>query len=209
MRGVDAYYTVAIQYEAGHQGFKMDLTAAVDDGVADILDNTGQAVSTYVGVCIGQYCGACAVLAEYIQDAVSAAAFLAAGVQFAVGVGTGTALAKTVVGFRVDLMGTAYGGYVNLAVMHVLASLKDNRSKSKFNKVQRCEQTSGACAYHYDCGLAVNWTVVYPGKLVLGRLLINENPQGEVYENGALAGVDAFLERADGRDGAHVKPALP
>jgi hypothetical protein len=209
MRGVDAYYPVALQYEAGHQGFKMDLTAAVDDGVSDILNYARQAVRTYVGVGIGQYRGACAVLAEYVQYAVCAAAFLASGVQFAVGVGTGTALAKTVVGFRVDLMGTAYGGYVNLAVMHVLAALKDNRSKSKFNKVQRCEQTSGACAYHYDCGLAVNWTVVYPGKLVLGRLLINENPQSEVYENGALAGIDALLERADSRYGAHVKSALP
>ena len=54
MRGVDAYYPVALQYETGHQGLKMDLTAAVYYGVADVLDYARQAVGAYVRVGIGQ-----------------------------------------------------------------------------------------------------------------------------------------------------------
>jgi hypothetical protein len=95
--GIYADYTVAIQYEAGHQGLKVDLAAATYYGVADVFNHARQAVSTYVGMGIGQYRGACAVLAEYVQDAVGAAAFLATGVELAVRVCAGTALAKAVV----------------------------------------------------------------------------------------------------------------
>ena len=92
-----ADYLITVQNEAGHEGLKMDLTAAVYDGVADVLDYTWQAVCAYVRMGIGQYCRAGAMLAEYVQYAVCAAAFLAAGVELAVRVCAGYALAKTVV----------------------------------------------------------------------------------------------------------------
>ena len=97
MSGVYAYHAVSLQYETGHQGFKINLAAAVYNGVADVLNHTRQAVRAYVGVCIGQYCGACAVLAEYVQDAVCAAAFLTTGIKLAIRICSGTALAKAVV----------------------------------------------------------------------------------------------------------------
>ena len=50
-----------------------------------------------MGMGIGQNCGACAVLAEYVQNAVCAAAFLAAGVELAIRICAGTALTKAVV----------------------------------------------------------------------------------------------------------------
>ena len=65
-----ADYLITLQYETGHKGLKMDLAAAVYDGVADVLDYAWQAVGAYVRVCIGQYRGAGAVLAEYVQYAV-------------------------------------------------------------------------------------------------------------------------------------------
>ena len=86
----------------------MDLTAAAQYGAAHVLNHTGQAVGAYVGVRIGQYGFTGSVLAEYVQYAVRIAAFLAAGVELAVRVGAGTALAKAVVGLRVYLMGAAY-----------------------------------------------------------------------------------------------------
>ena len=92
-----ADYLITLHYETGHKGLKMDLAAAVYDGVADVLDYARQAVCAYVRMGIGQYCRAGAVLAEYVQYAVCAAAFLAAGVELAVGICAGSALAKTVV----------------------------------------------------------------------------------------------------------------
>jgi hypothetical protein len=207
--GIYADYTVAIQYEAGHQGLKVDLTAAVYYGVADVFNHARQAVSTYVRVCIGQYRGACAVLAEYVQDAVGAAAFLASGVELAVGICSCAALTETVVGLGVYLVGAAYGGYVDLAVVHVFAALKYYGAQTEFNQVECCKETAGAGANHNHGRFVIDRAVFNLGVLGFGRLLVYEYPQGQVYKNGALAGVDALLESADGRDGAHVEPALP
>ena len=39
MSGVDADHAVALQYEAGHEGLKVDLSTAVDNSIADVLNN--------------------------------------------------------------------------------------------------------------------------------------------------------------------------
>jgi hypothetical protein len=202
-------YLITMQYETGHEGLKMDLAAAVYDGVADVLDYARQAVGAYVRVCIGQYRGAGAVLAEYVQDAVCAAAFLASGVELAVGVCSGTALAKAVVGLRVDLVGTADGGNIDLAVVHVLAALYHYGAQSQFNQTQCCKETAGTGANHNHGRFVIDRAVFNLGVLGFGRLLVYEYPQGQVYEYGALAGVDAPLERMHSGYGAHIDGALP
>ena len=106
-------------------------------------------------------------------------------------------------------MGAANGGYIDFAVMHVFAALQHYGAQTEFYKVQGCKESARACSNNNDSGLAVNGFIVYAFKLILGWLLVNEYPQGKIYKDGALAGVDALLECANGRNGTHIKPALP
>lgn len=79
------------------------------------------------------------VLAEDIEDFLYAAAFLAACVELAVGVGTSTTFTKAIVAFWVDTLVTLDGRHVLLAFSDILASLYDHRAIAQLYQVQGCE----------------------------------------------------------------------
>ena len=69
-----------------------------------------------------------AVLAEHVQYLVYAATLLAAGVELAVAVGTGSTLAEAIVTLAIHLLGLRDVGKVFLAFTHVLSTFQDDRA---------------------------------------------------------------------------------
>ena len=75
----------------------MDLAATAQDGVAHRLDDMRQLVAAYVGMGINQNFFAGAMLHKNAENTLHRAAFLAAGVEFAITVGSRPTLAEAVV----------------------------------------------------------------------------------------------------------------
>ena len=68
------------------------------------------------------------MLTKDIQDFIDGTPFLAACVEFPIGIGTGTSLAKAVIRLAIDSMRPANQCDVFLPFVHILASFEDNRA---------------------------------------------------------------------------------
>jgi hypothetical protein len=73
------------------------------------------------------------VSAEGVEDFVYGAAFFAAGIEFAVGVGSCSSFSEAVVGFGVEGVLPAYHGYVFLPVPDVFASFENDGAEAEFD----------------------------------------------------------------------------
>lgn len=111
---LDTYHLVAIDDEGGHLGLEMHLAPTLKDGVAHVFYHTRQFVGSYMGMGISQNVGIGSMLAEDIQYLVHTAAFLAAGIQLSIAVGTCSTLTKTIVAFGIHLLGLGNIGEVLL-----------------------------------------------------------------------------------------------
>ena len=98
------YATVALQYKTCHLGLEVYLAATLYYSVAHVLYHARQFVSADMRMGVRQDGCRGTMLAEYIQYLFRRSALLRPGIQFAVRVGTGSSLAKTVVGFPVHLL---------------------------------------------------------------------------------------------------------
>ena len=78
--GAHSLYASVPHKQFFHTCLETDLSAALYYPVADVLDDTRKFVCSYMRMRIGQYCRACTMLAEDIEDALDAAAFLASGI---------------------------------------------------------------------------------------------------------------------------------
>ena len=85
---------------------------------------------------IGKDGWACTMLAEHIQHTFYAATFLAASVQLAVGVGSCTALAETVVRFGVNGVSAGNVRKVDFARANILSALHNNGTQPAFYEFQ-------------------------------------------------------------------------
>lgn len=94
----------------------MHLAPTLKDGVAHVFYHTRQFVGSYMGMGISQNVGIGSMLAEDIQYLVHTAAFLAAGIQLSIAVGTCSTLTKTIVAFGIHLLGLGNIGEVLLAL---------------------------------------------------------------------------------------------
>lgn len=117
----DTFYFVFLNDQFVNARAKMYLAARLQNSITDILDDAGQLVGTYVGVCIGKYGRRGPVLAQNSQDTFYRASLLAAGIEFPVGKGTGSALAKTVVRLVVDDVFATDAGNIFTALVDVLS----------------------------------------------------------------------------------------
>ena len=144
------------------------------------------------------------VLTEHVENLLDAAALLRAGVELAVGVSAGAALAEAVVALGVYSLYLSDIGEVYLALAYVFATLKHDGAQAKFDESERSEESAGALSYHHDLRLLAHVAVL--GVYVLGvlRYLVDVDTHGEVDEDGALTRVDAALQHTHGVDGACV-----
>lgn len=201
---LNAHRLVALEQQSGHLGLEVNLAAAAYDGVAHALDNLRQLVGADMRMGVDEDRRRGSVLAEHVENLLDAAALLRAGVELAVGVSAGAALAEAVVALGVYGLRLGDVGEVYLALSHVLAALKHHGAQAQFDETQRGEESAGALAYHYHLRLLAHVAVF--GVYVLGvlRYLVDVDTHGEVDEDGALTRVDATLQHTHGVYGACV-----
>ena len=109
----------------------MYLAARGEDGFAHGLDYGRQAVGADVGMCVDQDVVLCPVPVEDAQYLVDGSAFLAAGIQLAVGVSPGTAFAEAIVRVGVDDAFAVDCRHVAAAAVNILASLENYRFEAQ------------------------------------------------------------------------------
>ena len=204
--GLDANDLIFFDNQVRHTGLEMHLAAAVDDGVAHVLDDAGQTVGTDVGMGIGQDIGGGAVLAEHVEYLLGIAALLGTGVELAVGIGTGTALAKAVVALSVHLLRLGDECQVVLPVAHILAALHHDGTVTQLDETEGSKQAAGTCTHDHHRGTAADVGIDRQLEIVVGGLFVDIHPDLQVHEDGALAGIDAALEHPDMRNTAQAKP---
>ena len=127
--------------EVGDMGREVVFAAMSEDGVAHVGDDAAEAVGAYMGVGVDGDGGVGTVFDEALDDIGGVATLGAAGVEFAVGVGSGTAFAEAPVAFGVDLTGAAEKGDVEGALLDGLTAFDNDGSEAAFESPQGSEQS--------------------------------------------------------------------
>lgn len=112
--------------EIDDAGVEMIFAAVAFDGGTHVGDDAAELVGADVGMGINGDGGVGAVFDEAADDFLHVAAFGAAGVELAVGVGACAALAEAPVAVGVDLLGAGQLGDVGAAFLHRFAALDDD-----------------------------------------------------------------------------------
>ena len=155
-------------------------------------------------MCVDQDGSAGPVLAEYIQNLVYTSSFLAAGVEFSVGVSSGAPFTKTVIGFRINFVFPADACQVGLAVAYVLSAFHNDRAQSEFDQTQGCKQSSRSGTYYDDLRFSFHIGIFGMHKFVIFRHFVDEYQYFQIDVNGPLACIDASLQDAYGLNGTDV-----
>ena len=193
-----ATHLVVLYNERSHLRLEMHLATTREDGLAHVLDDTGQAIGADVGMYINEDVGVGTVLNEDTQDLVAIAALLASGVEFAIAVCPGTSLAKGVVALGIHTLLGTYACKVLLALAHILAPLHHDGTKAKFYQAQGGKQSARTCTHNDDGFRLADIGIINGGEELLLRLLANEGTHGEIDIYGALTCVDTALEHLHG-----------
>ena len=119
-------HAVTFQQQTGHLRLKMHLTTTSDNGVAHVLDDARQLVGTDMRMGVGEDVRRGAMLTEHLENLLDVATLLAAGIELAIAIGTGTSLSKTVVALTIHLLSLGDECQVLLALMDILATLQHN-----------------------------------------------------------------------------------
>ena len=200
------YHLVALQDEAGHLGLEMHLTATLENGIAHILDDTRQLIGTDMRMGISQDIRIGSMLTEHIQYLIHTTTLLAAGIEFAVAIGTCATLTKTVVALAIHLLGLGDIAEVFLALTHILATLQHHRSVTQFDEFEGSKETARSLSHHDDTRLTAHVGIFRMDILVVLRKLIDIGTHLEIDKDGALAGIDASLEYPHLVECSHIQP---
>ncbi len=122
-------------------GCEVVFAAMSEDGVAHVGDDSAEAVGAYMGVGVDGDGGVGTVFDEALDDIGGVATLGAAGVEFAVGVGPGTALAEAPVAFGVDLAGAAEKGDVEGSLLDGLTAFDNDGTQTAFESPQGSKQS--------------------------------------------------------------------
>ena len=146
------------------------------------------------------------MLTEHIQYLIHATTFLAAGIKFAVTIGTCTTLTKTVVALAIHLLGLGDITEVFLALTHILATLQNHRSVTQFDEFEGSKETARSLSHHDDTRLTAHVGIFRMDILIVLRKLIDIGTHLEIDKDGALAGIDASLEYSHLVECSHIQP---
>ena len=102
------------------------------------------------------------------EDFPQVAALAGARVEFAVGKSAGTALAKTVVGFGIDLLFLVECRHVHFARVHIFSPLQNDRTPPLHQQAQRSEHPGRTTAYHKHGFRSGHVAIFGKGKLFQG-----------------------------------------
>lgn len=192
--GLDSYDCAVLDDESYHLGLKTDFASATDDGVAHVFYDAREPVGADMRVGIDEDAGGGSVLTEHVEYLVGIAAFLAAGVEFAVGEGSCSSFSEGIVGFGIYGVFAGDEGYVLTAFVDVLASLDDDGTDSEFDESEGCKESAWSGSDDYGFGVSFYVLVVCVLVFVVGGFFSYICTYLEVDVYGALAGIDAALE---------------
>ena len=202
------YYTITLHDEAVHAGLKVYLTTAAAYGLTHIFNHAGQLIGTDVRMRIAQYRCRRSVLAEYIENLIHITTLLAARIEFAIRVGTCTALTKAIVALGVNGVFARDTGNISLAGMYILSALHHDGTAAQLDKAQGSKESTRTSAHHDDFRSLIYHRVVGLGVFIIGRQLIDVESHSKVDKDCALASIDAAFQGAHRLDGAGVKSLL-
>ena len=174
----------------------MYLAAAIEDGVAHVLDDARQAVCADVRMCIGEDGCLRTVLAENIQYLLHRTALLRARVEFSVGVGSGASLAEGVVALGIYEMFAGDACDVFFSLVDVLAAFHHDGAQPEFYQSQRREQPSRSRSDDDDLWLSLHVGIFRALKGFCGHRLVHPASQRQVHHDLALACIDASADDA-------------
>ena len=120
---------VTLKDETHHFRLEMHLTPTFENGVAHVLYHPWQFVGADMRMRVSQNGSGCPMLAKHIQYLVYTAPLLASGVEFAVGIGTGTSFPETIVTLAIHFLCFGDERKVFLALSHILSALYHNGTK--------------------------------------------------------------------------------
>ena len=206
--GFDTFHLAFVHNQAVHAGFKMHLTSALQDGVAHILNDAGQLVCSDMRMGIRQNGCTGSMLTEHIQNLVHTAAFLASGVEFAVGIGTGSSFSETVIALGIYLMLARDAGQIQFPVAHILSTLHHDWAIAQLYQTQGRKKSSGTGTHHNHTATTFHILIFRRHISLIRRLLVDVNPHLQVNVDGALTGINAFLQNAHPLDGAFIESFL-
>ena len=196
--GGDTRHLVVVDEQPVHAGAEVHFAAAARDVAAHAFNHAGQLVRADVRVSVVEDSGVGAVLAEADEDTLHRAAFLTAGVEFAVGEGARATLAEAVVRLRVDRAAADDVGDVTFAFVHLAATLHDDGAYAQLDESEGGEESAGSGADHDGSGSAGDVTQFDVGEERFGRLLVEEGAEGDIDVDRALSGVDRSFKDAQG-----------
>ena len=134
------------------------------------------------------------MLTEYIQYFIDTTTFLASSIEFAIAIGSSTALTKTVVALTIHLLCLGDVAEVFLALTHILASLQHDRAITQLYQSQGGKETAGSLSHHNDTWATAHIGIFGVNILVVLRKLIDVSTHLQIDEDGTLACIDASLQ---------------
>ena len=176
----------------------MHLAATTQNCLSHILDDTRQAIRSDMRMSIDHDIGICTMLHKHTQNLVRITALLAARVQLTIAVRTSTALAKTVIAFRVDtLLGTDTRNIL-LSFVHILATLHHYRAYAVLYQTQGSKEPCRSCTYYNNLPAVTYIRIIYRVEQLCLRLLVNVCTYRQVYEYIPLTRIDAAFQNPYG-----------
>ena len=119
----------------------MDLAAVGEDTFADIADDGGEFVGTYVGMCFVEDGVGCTEEMEEFHDTLHVTAFLGAGEEFSVRESTCSAFSEAVVGFGVEPFVAVEECDVFFAFADFFSPFIDDRFDAMLQERECCEES--------------------------------------------------------------------
>ncbi len=121
-----------------------------------------QPVGANVRMCVDQYFGLRSMLMKCAEHTFDRATLFASGIKFSVGVSTGAAFAKAIIGVGVHHTGTVDCNHIGASAVDIFSSFENYRTYTEQNKFKCCEKSCRAGTY-YDCLWFVGHRRIYSG----------------------------------------------
>ena len=206
--GLNADNFVTMDDEPRHLRLEMYLATTAQNGIAHVLDDLRQTVSTDMRMGIGQNGRRSSVLAKHVENLIDITALLGASVELAIRIGACTTLAKAVVTFAVNLLSTGNSCQVLLTVVNILSPFQHNRTQAQLYQSEGCKQTTRSGSYDNNLGTTAHIAILCVLIFIISRHLVDIDTNLQIDKDGALAGINAALQNTHTVASTNVESVL-
>ena len=185
-----------VDVEGRHLGLEMHLTTTPLYLKPHVLNDARQLVGADMGMDIGQDRCRGAMLTKHVEYLVHVAPLFAAGIEFAVAVGTCPTLAEAIIALRVNLLGLGNERHVALAVAHILSALKDDGTQTELYQAQGGKQSARSLTDNDNLRPPAHVGIVGADEVFILRQFVDIDAHLQVDHHRALSGVNAAAQHA-------------